>query len=202
MGGRTRQRVSAASWVFGLRVAAAVALLSFGAVPSVLADEPILPASIQAVLLAKSAGYDRTLLDAGGRVAVGLLAKTEPDSAKLAAQVRVELAAISAIADRPHTEIPLPWSDAQALARVCEEQKIAILYVASGFDAEIPAIVSALHAIPILTVAADPKYVPRGIVLGFDLVSGRPKLLVNLTQARKQGIDLSSQLLKLAKVLE
>jgi hypothetical protein len=40
------------------------------------------------------------------------------------------------------------------------------------------------------------------VVLGFDLVSGRPKLLVNLTQAKKQKVDLAAEILKLMKVYE
>jgi hypothetical protein len=45
-------------------------------------------------------------------------------------------------------------------------------------------------------------YVPAGIVLGFDLVSGRPKLVVNLSQARRQHVDFRAEVLKLMKVYE
>jgi hypothetical protein len=44
--------------------------------------------------------------------------------------------------------------------------------------------------------------VPAGIVLGFDVVSGRPKLLVNLTQAKRQNVSLRAEALKLMKVYE
>jgi len=44
--------------------------------------------------------------------------------------------------------------------------------------------------------------VPRGIVLGFDLVGGKPKMLVNLGQARKQHVAFMAEVLKLAKVFE
>jgi hypothetical protein len=36
----------------------------------------------------------------------------------------------------------------------------------------------------------------------FDLVSGRPKILVNLTQARAQHVAFSAELLKLARIYE
>ena len=36
----------------------------------------------------------------------------------------------------------------------------------------------------------------------FDLVSGRSKLLVNLTQARRQNIEFRAEILKLTKVYE
>jgi hypothetical protein len=53
-----------------------------------------------------------------------------------------------------------------------------------------------------LTVAAIPDYVELGVVLGFDVLSGRPKLLVHLGQARRQHVDLRADLLKLARVFE
>jgi hypothetical protein len=54
--------------------------------------------------------------------------------------------------------------------------------------------------VSLLTVGATPEYVESGIVLGFDLVSGRPKLLINLSQARKQQVDFPASVLRLMKV--
>ena len=53
-----------------------------------------------------------------------------------------------------------------------------------------------------MSVASVPDYVQGGIVLGFDVVSGRPKLLFNLTQARLQNVDLRAAVLKLMTVIE
>ena len=39
-----------------------------------------------------------------------------------------------------------------------------------------------------------------GIVLGIGLVSGRPKLYLNLPQAHKQQVQLAPRLIKLMKV--
>ena len=47
-----------------------------------------------------------------------------------------------------------------------------------------------------------PDYVKEGIVLGFDVVSGRPKLLFNLPQARLQKVALTATVLKLMTVYE
>jgi hypothetical protein len=56
--------------------------------------------------------------------------------------------------------------------------------------------------VDVLSATGVPDYVPSGIVLGFDVVSGRPKLLVHLTQARLQKVELRADLLKLMKVFE
>ena len=39
-----------------------------------------------------------------------------------------------------------------------------------------------------------------GMVLGFDLVSGRPKLLIHVAQARKQNVSFPGSVLSLMKV--
>ena len=60
----------------------------------------------------------------------------------------------------------------------------------------------ALEGHEILTVGSVPRYVPRGIVLGFDVVAGSPKLLFNLTQAKRQNISMTAELLKMMRVFE
>src|SRR5438874_366246 len=55
--------------------------------------------------------------------------------------------------------------------------------------------------IALLTASAVASQVTLGIVLGFDLVSGKPKLLVHLGQARRQHVDLSAEVLKLMRVV-
>ena len=49
--------------------------------------------------------------------------------------------------------------------------------------------------------AASATYVPKGCVLGFDAESGRPKLVVNLSQARLQKVAFKPEFLKLARVI-
>jgi len=79
---------------------------------------------------------------------------------------------------------------------------VAIVFVTPGFADDVDAIRGALDGVDVLSASAVADYVPKGVVLGFDLVSGKPKLLVNLTQAKKQQVDLSSDVLKLMKVYE
>jgi hypothetical protein len=53
----------------------------------------------------------------------------------------------------------------------------------------------------VLTVASSAQDVENGIVLGFDVISGKPKLVVSLTQARKQNVAFNAAVLKMMKVL-
>ena len=88
------------------------------------------------------------------------------------------------------------------LAGLCRSRKIAIVFFGSGFHDDVEAIRDALSGVDVLSAAGVPEYVPSGIVLGFDVVSGRPKLLVHLGQAKRQNVSLRAEALKLMKVYE
>jgi hypothetical protein len=162
------------------------------------------PLERQAELLARVAGYDRNMsARALGRVQVLILAnQMDPESIGVAKRMEAALKSIPEIAGLFHDDRVVLFSSAADLARQCRAQHIAIVYLGSGFANDVPAIRDALDGVDVLTVAAVPDYVELGIVLGFDVLSGRPKLLVHLAQARRQHVDLRADLLKLAKVFE
>jgi hypothetical protein len=169
------------------------------------ADDVALPIPLQVELLAKVVGYDRNMPErAGDRVRVLIVTKPGKDaSLKVASQVERALADRSTIAGLPHEEATVPFSDARALAQLCRARRAGLVYFTPGFtDAEIASVATALEGVDVFTAGAMASFVPLGIVLGFDLVSGKPKLLVHLGQARKQHVNLSAEVLKLMKVYE
>ncbi len=168
------------------------------------AADVTVPIRLQAELLAKVASYDRNFAErTGDRVRTLLLVKPgDHESSRAAAEMKSALSSISTIGILPHDEEIVPYSDAIALADQCRSRKIAIVYFAPGFEDQIATLREAMGALNLLSVGSLAEYVPNGIVLGFDLVSGRPKLLVNLTQARRQHVEFRAEILKLTKVFE
>ena len=79
-------------------------------------------------------------------------------------------------------------------------RKAAIVYFGPGFDKQMGSIKATFSSLNVLTVGAVPEYVPSGVVLGFNLVSGRPKLLVNLAQAKEQQVVFPASVLNVMKV--
>ncbi len=155
-------------------------------------------------LLAKVAGYDKNLpARAGDRVHVLIVTKNGSDeSSRVASQADKALGDQDTIGGLPHDRATAAFSDAAALARLCRSRRIAIVYLTPGFsDGEVTAIAAAFSGADILSASAVASHVPLGIVLGFDLVSGKPKLLVHLGQAKRQHVDLSAEVLKLMKVV-
>jgi hypothetical protein len=166
-------------------------------------DVPV-PFALQAELLAKVAAYDRNMqARAGDRVRVLLVQKPGDDSsARAIVQMQEALGKIGTIAGLPHDEQVVAWGGAPALAQTVTAQHAAIVYLTPGFSGDVDAIRAALTGVDVLSVAAVPNYVPRGIVLGFDIVEGRPKLLVNLSQSAKQHVAFKAEVLKLMRVYQ
>lgn len=160
------------------------------------------PAAAQAALLSKLVGFDRNYAARAGGKAVILIAAVPDDaeSNSAALEMKAALARIPKVGDLPHEEQIVPFSSAAALADLVRTRKAAIVYFGPGFDKHVPALRDALSPLNVLSVGAVPSYVPDGIVLGFDLVSGRQKLLIHVVQARKQNVAFPASVLNLMKV--
>jgi hypothetical protein len=160
------------------------------------------PTSAQAELIAKLAGFDRNFAGRAGAKVVILIAAMPGDSESMSAalEMKAALSRLPKVGDRPHEEQIVVHSSASALADLVRSKKAAIVYFGPGFEKQVPALRDSFGSLNVLTVGGVPSYVSGGIVLGFDLVSGRPKLLVHLAQARKQQVSFPASVLNLMKV--
>jgi hypothetical protein len=161
-----------------------------------------LPVSVQADLMVKVAGFDRNFRTRAGAKVVVILAAASDDASAMRPimEMKSALARLSTIADLPHEEHVVTGASASSLATITRERRAAIVYLGPGYGPQVGAVREVFSSINVLTVAAVPDYVPSGVVLGFDLVSGRPKLLVHVPQARKQQVSFPGSVLNLMKV--
>jgi hypothetical protein len=185
-----------------IALALALVLLELGLPSLGSAQSMQVPAAVQAGLIAKVAGFDRNFTArAGGKVLILLAAMPgDAESMHTALEMKGALSRLPKVGDLPHEEQIVVLSSATALAENVRARKAAIVYFGSGFGKQVPAIREAFSGLNVLTIGAIPDYVPSGIVLGFDLVSGRPKLLVHIAQARKQQVSFPGSVLNLMKV--
>lgn len=165
------------------------------------AGSPV-PVEAAARLLVKAARYDKNFAHrAGDRVHVVLLVRPElRASVTAAAQMQAALTAFTEIDGIPHDETIYSYVGATELAALCRAKRVSIVFVSPGFSGDIGDIRYALDGIDVLSVAANPDDVARGLVFGMENVGGKPKLLVHLSQARRQNVAFMTDLLKLAKV--
>ena len=168
-----------------------------------LAEELAVPAGMEAKLTGKVASYDRGFASrVNGKVVIAIVVQAaNADSARVGSQMQAAFREVGPIAGYPHEEIVIRFSDARALAAACAQGKASIVYLAPGLDSQIEPITKALESSGVLSVASVLSYVSKGAVLGFELVSGRPKLVINLASAKRQGLAFQAALLDLARVL-
>lgn len=172
--------------------------------PSGAEEDVAVPLTLQMELLLKVAAYDKNL-PARARDTVEVLVLTKAGDAQsdhVATQAHHALEG-KRLADRPiHVSIE-PLVDGARTAKRVRELRAAIVYAAPGFsDDDMAALGRSLSGVDVLSAGALARFVQTGVVVAFDLVSGKPKLLVHIKRARNQNVDLSSKVLKLAKVVE
>lgn len=174
------------------------------AVSSTLVADEGVPLVRQAELVAKVAPYDRAFAGRAGDAARVLVTFRDGDGESVHAAKTLERAFsdLGSIGGLPVQVSTAPFKGAAALAQACRDQKIAIVYVGPKLLDEAPAIATALSGGSVLSVGGDPDYVAKRIVLGFELVSGKPKLVVHLEQAKAQGVAFKAEVLKLMRVIE
>jgi hypothetical protein len=91
-----------------------------------------------------------------------------------------------------------------AAKRVSGPQEAAgcrVLYISGSGDAQLSAVLAALATAPVLTVSDNPDFVKRGGMVQFILDEDHVRFEINIAAARRAGLTLSSELLKIARAV-
>ncbi len=186
-------------WMSIVVFCAAATLASLAA-----ADGQAVPLQLQMELTVKVIEYAQRPSPASVEVVrIGIL--TMPGSAesmRFATQLKTALDRVDTVAGRPHEQSLMAWNGATSLDDEVTRQGLFLLYLAPGLDLAMPDIARALEGRQVMTVASDDSYVPSGAILGFALVSGHPKMVFNIGQARKQDVAFRSAVMRLMRVIE
>ena len=136
-------------------------------------------------------------------VRIGILVNAaRPESTRAGTELRVAFDRMAAIGGRPHEQSILQWTTPHDLAQEVRRRNLTIVYFTPGLDAEILALARELRGMRLITIAAVDSYVQSGAVLGFELVSGHPKMVFNAGQAKQQGVTFRSAVMKLMRIIE
>jgi hypothetical protein len=177
-----------------VRLAAAVLLMALLALPAI-AVEPAVPPQVQAAIIAKLWQFDRNFVP-HGQLALAVLYQTKFRISFVAAHdlchefeaARLPVRCIFIDITDDATPIPLQAFDAA--------------YIAPLRAVNVEALFVALRLRRIRTVTAVNEYVIAGAAVGLDLRGDHAEIVVNLPAARAEGSDFSSQLLRLARIVE
>ena len=188
---------------FGRRVwLTATALLALTAVAPCFAEEMTAPANIQARILTLLVANERNFAKRASHEVVIHLVEVpgDHDSQHAVQQMRAKLADMGDLDGRRIQVEIVQFADAQSLVASSRAKNVNALYISPGMGNHVAAIARALGGTGILSFAAVESYVQLGAVVGVSIISGRPKMSINLAQARSQGLDIPSAILALAKV--
>jgi hypothetical protein len=173
-------------------------------VSSAYAEDPAIPLQLQADLTAKVLEYSQAPSPQGiGVMRIGILVKNASvESQHFGTELKAAFERMPTIAGLAHEEVVIPWTTAAAFVQEARRRQLFAVYLTPGLRPEVPSIARALEGTPVISVAAVDSYVSGGAILGFELVSGRPRMVLNLPQARKQGVTFRAQVMKLMRIVE
>jgi hypothetical protein len=168
------------------------------------AEAPAVPLQLQVELSNKVIEYvQQPPMSSLDRIRIGVVVKTSsPESMRAGAELKAAFDRVVLVGGRPHEQSIVVWSGATALAEKTRTGGFNVLYFTPGLDAEIAGSAAALVGQRIMTIAAVDSFVASGIVLGFELVSGHPKMIFNLRQAKKHEVVLRASVMKLMRIVE
>jgi hypothetical protein len=169
-----------------------------------LGVEPEVPIRLQVSLLDRVIPFDRNFpIRVHGKLsAVVVVADSDLDSTRVGAQLLSELGALSTLGNYPLSVARIAFSGVQPLIEECKRLRVGVAYFAPGLSAGVERLAAALQGLRVLSVGSLPEQAKSGLVLSFAVRSGKPRVLVNLKQARQQEVDFRADFLRMAEVIE
>lgn len=185
-----------------LRVLKGAILAALVALPAA-ADE--VPVNLQVKILSKMSTYIVDFVPAG-TTAVKIMvlypgAANSPSRGALA--VAAALEQVGTFGELKAESKVTPYADAKTFKETLAAEKPRVLFLSPEFNEKAAAeVVEAISGSSVVTVSGTGAHVKLGVILGFSLVEARPRVLVNLKQAKKEKIDFRNGLLAHAVIVD
>ncbi len=164
-------------------------------------DDVPVPLSLEIELLGRVAAQDTNFAKRAASVVRILIVIKQSDtiSERDGAQAQYLFSDMPTIGGLPHQQSVVTFTSGRELAEMCRTKNISIVYLMPGLNGDVQSFANALGDMSILTVGSVAAYVREGAVLGFDIVSGKPKLLLRPDIAERQHVVFRADMLALMK---
>jgi len=90
----------------------------------------------------------------------------------------------------------------QHLARIEDLEQCHILFISASEEIRLPQILSTIRGMSILTVSDMKRFVQHGGIINLVTIETKVRFEINVGVAHLAGLEISSKLLKLAKIVE
>lgn len=92
--------------------------------------------------------------------------------------------------------------DKDNIRSILSYTQVHALYITPLRAYDIAEILAATRELKILSLTGVESYVEKGVSVGIGQKSDKPLILINLNACKSEGVNFSSQLLKLSKIIE
>ncbi len=183
----------------------AVILLIFSLSGSVDGDGPDTPVAIHLPLIWKILTLDRNARDDfGDEIHLGILYQKKYRTSCRIMQQMAEL-----VSHRPpkltaHPRVrvtPIELTEEMSLESVLQNLEIDAIYFTPLRSTEISVILRVSRRLRVRSFTGVSAYVGEGVAVGIGVRANKPRIIINLRNARSEGADYSAYLLKLARVV-
>lgn len=183
-----------------------IALVIFVFFAESFAQEVPLPADTQIKLLIKTLEFDRNL---SGRshdfvnIAIFYQKKNrQSNDLKLDIENAIQQFKTSKIQKKSIKFIFIDISTISEYNDIINSQHIDVAFILPLKSINVNELTTITRQKQIISITPCPDYIKNGVSIGFDLQGGKPQIILNLSNAKKEGTNFSSIFLNYAKVIE
>lgn len=186
-----------------LRLAGLAATLAISLVGTSAAAQPAI--GKRAAIVARALSYDRSLGErAGDTVVLLVLHKAGNEASVAAAKAWVEAFGSlegTVVHGLPFKVVSAPWDPVAVKAQV-ESAGVDALLACDGLEGDVAAIKSLARERHVLSAGSTRAFAEQGLSLAVVAEGDRSVIVVNLPASKAEGVAFSSDLLRLAKIVE
>ncbi len=92
--------------------------------------------------------------------------------------------------------------DTESFEKYIKNKSIDIVIITSLKAVKIESIATLCQLNKIMSFSLVPEYIDEGISVAIDIKGEKPQIVINLYSSQKEGVNFSSQLLKLSKIVK
>ena len=168
------------------------------------AQDMAVPVEIQYPLFLKILTFDRNLKTRVGKeIIIGIVYQGKFRSSLKTKDELVDVikkSSIKNVHDIPIKQVSINI-DENDLESTASKLEIDVLYITPIRAVDIESITKLSRKKKIITLTGVTDYVKAGISVVIDVKDNQPQIVINLPGAKDEGVDFSSQLLRLSKVI-
>jgi hypothetical protein len=163
------------------------------------------PPDLQAAIFSRVLSFDRALKPRVGKtVTIGILFQPSNEDSKQDRHRMITAfdALEKTIQELPSRLVSHGYRDARHLGAWIDEHEVDVLYVTTGFEAELAEVRSVVADKKVVTLTPVREYVEQGLAIAVVARKNRPQVVVNLPATRAVGMDLDPKVLQLSDVIK